>query len=504
MTRSLLRLFTLMSCSLFAALPAWSFFFGPPFDPAAITVEEYVQDLEGHTGHYMLVSEGAEKQFIENGSAGPGWHATGHRFGAFVAGSGRGADVCRFFAPGPVTRFYTANAAECDALRTHDLGWTFEGVRFQIDLPSREGTCTASRTQVNRLYNDRAQFNDTNHRYVSDPALRAAMVAQGWIDEGAAFCATSASFVAGKSFDIVSDKIRSVADCENEDLGGGGCLAMNGLAASFPTRIKAPIYGSTIEPFWSRSFSDITGYLFDVYTGQPPADTQAVAFHSFVQHGMAIFPASSKWGFHLNGVDRVGGSLASMEPMFQLSTRPPPPGGLEARVFPWRAERESYLDLAFDLRIQTILRPDASSHAYGAPMIEFRDVRGGGAIDVTMLTYATFPPGDFVGVMDPATGNVYVSTTFGANPSFGSRISGDFIACDGITSTSCAMANTYGFRITRADFAHVVAMARGADPALSADVNDYLLVNARFRNGVVNVGRLGVQLSNFKLDLYGY
>ncbi len=487
-----------------AALPAWSFFVGPPFDPYAITIEEFAQDLPGHTGHYMLVSDVGEKQFILSGAAGPGWHATGHRFGAFVAGSGRAAGVCRFYAAGPATRFYTARSFECDALR-NDAAWLFEGVRFEALAPSDAGGCPSQRPQVNRLYNNRAQFNDTNHRYVSDPTLRAEMVSQGWIDEGIAFCATSTSHSPSKSFTFASNRIATLADCQDQDLGGGSCIATNGLSASFPTRIPAPIYLTGTDPDWSRSFSDITGWLFDVYTGQPRADTAAVAFHSFLQYQRIIFPPASEWGIHLNGVDRVGGDLASIEPIMQASTRPPPPGGLETRNFLWRAARESYVDLAFTLSIQTILRPDAASHAYGAPLMEFRDVSSGAAIDVTMLTYATFPSGDFVSVKDPVSGDVYVSTSFVGNPAFGTRISGDFVACDGLVSNSCAISGRkYAFRISRADFERIIAMGRGSNAALSADPNDYMLASVRFRHGTVMNGRLGVRMSEFKVDIYGY
>jgi len=41
---------------------------------------------------------------------------------------------------------------------------------------------------VHRLYNNRAARNDSGHRFVTDTALIAPMVAQGWVHEGIVFC----------------------------------------------------------------------------------------------------------------------------------------------------------------------------------------------------------------------------------------------------------------------------------------------------------------------------
>jgi hypothetical protein len=486
-----------------AGLPAWSFLIPGP-DPARITVEEYMHDLGDGRGHFFLLSDAGEKQFIDSGQAGPGWRATGHRFGAYVAGSGRAAGkVCRFYAPGPVTHFYTASVAECEALRTHDLGWNYEGIRFEIDVPSG-GACAVGLAPIHRLFNARPQFNDSNHRYVADDAIRASLVASGWVDEGLVFCATSAEFVPAKRFDAAAGAIRPVADCENEDLGGGGCIALNGIAGGMENRIGPYLPDLYIHPNpqWSDRFGALTGYTFDLFTAQPPGDTDAVAAHSFVQRGFDAHPVLG-WGFHVAGVDRIAGALGSIEPMFQFWTRPPGAGAADVRVFPWRTTRENALDLTFGLGISTVRRADSASHGYGAPMIVFRDVKSGGTVGVSMLTYATFPPGDFVGAMDPATGLVIVSTTFGARATFGKSVSGEFIACDG-TNPCTLPQSRYTFRLTRDDFARIVAMARAPNPALSTDVNDYLLVNVRFRNGIVNDAEVGVIMSSFSLLVFGY
>ena len=487
----------------FAALPSWSFFVSPPYDPTAIIVEEYLHDLGDGRAHYFLVADPGEKASIQAGNAGPGWTLTGHRFGAYAAGSSLRGHVCRFYAPGPVSHFFTASQAECEALRTHGLGWNYEGIAFDVDLPAAGGACARLQSPIYRLFNGRPQFNDTNHRYVADPVARDDMVAQGWINEGAVFCATSADFIPVKSFTVAAGKIRPAADCENEDLGGGGCIALNGIAGGMVNRIGPylPPFYVTFNPQWSNRFSDLTGFFYDLFTAQQPDDTDAVAKHSFVQRGSDENPVT-RWGFHVSGVDRTSGALGSIEPLYQFSTRAPGAGAADARVFPWRLARENYIDLSFGLTVATLRRGDSASHAYGAPLIEFRDTKSGVPIDVTVLTYATFPAGDFVGAKDPVTGAVFVSTTFGGQMTFGRSLSGNFIACDVVGS--CAGTSSYLLRITKADFAHIVDMARASSPALSADVNDYLLVKTLFRNGILNDADLGVQLYNMSLKVFGF
>ena len=468
-------------------------------------VQEYVNDL---TGHYFLVSEAYEKQFIDSGSAGPGWHPTGHRFSAYAVTStrlvpvSRGSPVCRFYAGGPNTHFFTASTYECDLLRTNGWGWTYEGIHFRAETPVN-GVCASGLAPISRLYNNRFQFNDSNHRYVAEPALRDGMVRQGWTDEGVVFCSSRVSYSPMKSFTAEATAIRPVAECENEDANLGSCIGMNGLSASLPTHIVnwvPPTY-VTHGPQWSQAYADLTGSEGDVFTAQPADDTPAVLAHSFVQR--YPFASSGVGGMHVSSVD-AGSPLASVEPLYQFSTRAPAAGAADARVFPWRAPRENFLDVSFNLTVKTARRADPQSHAYGAPMIEFRDTRSGGAIDVTMLTFATFPSGSFVSAMDPTTGNVFVSTSFTESTTFGKRLSGDFISCDGNGACASTGRNLFQFRISKDDFAKIVSMARGSNPTLSQDVNDYLLVNFRFRSGILGNADLGDSLDGLGIGIYGY
>ena len=151
--------------------------------------------------HYFITADPAEQAAIDAGAAGPGWTRTGIGFRAFTPSTGIPAGmlpVCRFYGStaidpatglrrGPNSHFYTAQAAECAAVQL-DLGWTLEGFAFYTLLPQANGQCASGLVPVFRNYNNRAQFNDSNHRYSTDAAIYALMQSQGWAAEGIVFC----------------------------------------------------------------------------------------------------------------------------------------------------------------------------------------------------------------------------------------------------------------------------------------------------------------------------
>ena len=52
---------------------------------------------------------------------------------------------------------------------------------FSVALPDSTGACASYWVPVYRLWNNRA---DSNHRYTVDPAIKAQMIARGYIAEG--------------------------------------------------------------------------------------------------------------------------------------------------------------------------------------------------------------------------------------------------------------------------------------------------------------------------------
>ena len=141
--------------------------------------------------HYFRTASSAEATAIDNGAAGPGWSRTGDDFIAYIADTASpGADVCRFYTRGANSHFYTIEAAECAALKNPASGWSYEGLSFRTNKPIA-GNCFAGEVPVFRVYNNRFAFNDSNHRFTTSSGNITALVAQGWKDEGVAFCAVA-------------------------------------------------------------------------------------------------------------------------------------------------------------------------------------------------------------------------------------------------------------------------------------------------------------------------
>jgi hypothetical protein len=166
----------------------------------AYVVEYYQESLD----HYFIVASPDEIALLDAGAQG-GWKRTGQRFQGWSRGSDAPAGavpVCRFYAKGPNSHFYTGDARECDGLKQQEqgeranassqgkafLGWAYEGIAFYAIVP-QNGRCPPATLPVYRAYNMRAQYTDSNHRFMVDPATRGSMA--GWADEGAQFCSPS-------------------------------------------------------------------------------------------------------------------------------------------------------------------------------------------------------------------------------------------------------------------------------------------------------------------------
>ena len=154
------------------------------------------------TDHYFMTANPNDIAAVEAGRYGD-WKRTGQKFNAWLNSADAPANavpVCRFYALGPNSHFYTGSASECDFLKSLEqqqraqdeaagrrfMGWAYEGVAFYTVLP-QNGNCPAGMAPVVRHYNDRYQYNDSNHRFTSNLTQRSAMT--GWIDEGVQMCA---------------------------------------------------------------------------------------------------------------------------------------------------------------------------------------------------------------------------------------------------------------------------------------------------------------------------
>jgi photosystem II stability/assembly factor-like uncharacterized protein len=158
--------------------------------PVPVTVVEY---YDAARDHYFMSAlqpdiDALDRQII------PGWQRTGQTFAAYATADsgGPGAQpVCRFYIPpqNGDSHFFSASLAECAAIlglmQTNPAyaGYVYETPSaFYIALPDlATGACPVATVPVYRLWNQRI---DSNHRYTSDPAIKAQMIAQGFAPEG--------------------------------------------------------------------------------------------------------------------------------------------------------------------------------------------------------------------------------------------------------------------------------------------------------------------------------
>ncbi len=152
--------------------------------PTAIAIEYFNTGL----GRYLLTADPAEAALLDSGAAGAGWQRTGGRFGVFASGADAPslAPACRFEAraqPGLGSRFYTANAAECAAMRA-DPAWSYQGVAFYVSLPDTQSACAPGTTPVYRA----ADATTLNTRYTVDATVYANAPALGYDADGVVMC----------------------------------------------------------------------------------------------------------------------------------------------------------------------------------------------------------------------------------------------------------------------------------------------------------------------------
>ena len=134
--------------------------------------------------HYFISSLAADIEALDSGRA-PGWARTGATFVASSAAAAGTSPVCRFYLP-PAngdSHFYSASPAECADVLARFPTFIYEAPDvLHIALPDiATGACPQGTLAVYRLWNNRV---DSNHRYTTSTAIRAQMIARGYIPEG--------------------------------------------------------------------------------------------------------------------------------------------------------------------------------------------------------------------------------------------------------------------------------------------------------------------------------
>lgn len=150
-----------------------------PSTPTVDVIEYY----HAATDHYFMSSLAADIDALDSSRL-PGWVRTGRSFKAYPQPVDGASPVCRFYLPAPLdSHFYSASPAECSIVKQTYPSFVFEAPDvFFIPLPdTASGACPFGTAPVYRLYNNRA---DTNHRYTTDPQIKAQMISMGYIAEG--------------------------------------------------------------------------------------------------------------------------------------------------------------------------------------------------------------------------------------------------------------------------------------------------------------------------------
>ena len=149
---------------------------------AVTSVEFYTPALD----HYFISALAPDIDALDSGRI-SGWTRTGLSFKVHpsIASGGAGVSpVCRILIPPPAdSHFFSASPQECaDTLTKFPFMTKETDDAFFIALPvtagPTAGACPASTIPVYRVFNNRA---DGNLRYMTDPAIRATMVAQGGV-----------------------------------------------------------------------------------------------------------------------------------------------------------------------------------------------------------------------------------------------------------------------------------------------------------------------------------
>lgn len=171
----------------------------------AITVASTTPVVEYYapsTGHYFMTANPSDESWMDLGTA--GWMRTGQSWKAWLRKQDappNALPVCRFYAGGPNSHFYTANPADCQGLKDLEaqqraqaaaagqpfLGWGYEQIAFYALVPVN-GQCAGGTVPVYRAYNNRFAYNDSNHRFMVDPMMLEAELFEGWSYEQAQFC----------------------------------------------------------------------------------------------------------------------------------------------------------------------------------------------------------------------------------------------------------------------------------------------------------------------------
>ncbi|HEY2818164.1 MAG TPA: PQQ-dependent sugar dehydrogenase [Casimicrobiaceae bacterium] len=151
---------------------------------AASSTVNVIEYYHAALDHYFITTLPIEIAKLDDGIL-TGWTRTGQAFHAYASAEAGTSPVCRLYIP-PAngdSQFLSASPTECATTKTRFPQFIDESDNVMwIGLPDvATGACPVGEVSVYRLWNQRG---DSNHRYVTDLALRAQMLGQGYVPEG--------------------------------------------------------------------------------------------------------------------------------------------------------------------------------------------------------------------------------------------------------------------------------------------------------------------------------
>jgi|KBSMisStandDraft_5_1062788.scaffolds.fasta_scaffold01919_7 hypothetical protein len=139
-----------------------------------------------HAGydHYFVAATASDINDLDSGFH-AGWTRTGYEFQVWNGPGGFTQPVCRYYIPPGYgdSHFFSAMPEEC-AIALVKFPWLTKetDAAFYIGLPDQvTGGCGSNEVPVYRLWNGRS---DSNHRYTTSTAIKAQMIAAGYVAEG--------------------------------------------------------------------------------------------------------------------------------------------------------------------------------------------------------------------------------------------------------------------------------------------------------------------------------
>ena len=155
------------------------------FRPVALfvkAIEYYHQAFD----HYFITASADEISKLDAGVF-VGWQRTNEAFNVYPSAGAGLVPVCRFFTTAfgaKSSHFYAPRGLGCEGTLMNP-DWQFEGDVdvFHTRLPDANGVCPTGTSAVFRLYND-GHGGAPNHRFTTSQAIRAQMIAAGYIAEG--------------------------------------------------------------------------------------------------------------------------------------------------------------------------------------------------------------------------------------------------------------------------------------------------------------------------------